>query len=75
MAVLNHLGLFPPHSALSVFITLQYDRETLTQYIRIGRENRIQDKASAAVMSEHSYEADYGAYSLNFLPPVCSLNL
>lgn len=35
----------------------------------------IQDEASAAVMSDDSYEADYKAYSLNSLPPVPSLNI
>ena len=68
-AVLNHLCVSAPYAVLCVFITLEYDRETPTHHIRIGRENRIQDKASAAVMSEDSYEADYEAYSLNFLPP------
>ena len=75
MAALNHLCVSAPYSVLCVFITLEYDRETPTHHIRIGRENRVQDKASAAVMSEDSYEADYEAYSLNSLPPVCSLNL
>lgn len=35
----------------------------------------IQDEASAAVMSDDSYEADYKAYSLNSLPPVPSPNI
>lgn len=33
----------------------------------------IQDEASAAVMSDDSYEADYEAYSLNSLAPVRAL--
>ena len=61
---------------LSSLFSLHYSMtETPTHHIRIGSENRIQDKASAAVMSDDSYEADYEAYSLNSLPPVCALNL
>ena len=41
--------------------------ETPTHYIITDGENRIQDKASAAVMSDGSYEADYEAYILNSL--------
>lgn len=76
MAVLNHPCLFSLSRSSSLF-SLHYSMtETPTHYISIGcRESRIWDKASAAVMSDDSYEADYEAYSLNSLPPVCSLNL
>lgn len=43
---------------------------TPTHYMRMRRRNRIQDNASAAVMSDDSYEADDGAYRLNSRPPV-----
>ena len=61
--------------ALSFLFSLHYSMTERDPHPLHYRENRIQDKASAAVMSEDSYEADYEAYSLNFLPPVCSLNL
>lgn len=51
---------------LSSLFSLHYGMaETPTRSVKIGRENRIRDQASAAVMSDDSYEADYEAHSLS----------